>query len=182
MSHQAVRAVLAASLSGAGLVHAAQVLPHAREWFLAGAFFAVVATLQLALGAATVASPSGFRAPAAVLSTVVLAVWVVSRTIGLPFGPHGAEAVGRADLVASGLEVVTLAAVTVARRGSFTRAAVVASVPVVVAASLFALAPASTTHEHLDVSTPSSEVTRAVDYLRGHAEHGGHAHRVTPRP
>jgi hypothetical protein len=44
---------------------------------------------------------------AIVVNSAVIAVWIVSRTIGLPIGPHPwqPEAIGLLDLFATGFEV-----------------------------------------------------------------------------
>jgi hypothetical protein len=103
--------VLAASLVGAAVLHAAVVPEHASEWPVAGAFFVALACVQV--GAAGAVVHHGGRASwtaAAVVSVVPLAIWTWSRTIGLPWGPEAgaAESLGAADLAAGTLELATL--------------------------------------------------------------------------
>ena len=59
----------------------------------------------------------GPLSPAALNAAVIL-LWLVSRTAGLPVGPEPweAEAVGTADLLCSGLEVVLIALLVVSIR------------------------------------------------------------------
>ena len=107
--------VLAASLVGASAIHAAVIPSHLEEWWAAGAFFLVLATAELAAANAVVAPRAGARAPALLaaitVSIVPLAVWWVSRTVGLPFGPEAGEPepIGVADAMACVLELVGLA-------------------------------------------------------------------------
>ncbi len=97
---------------GAAAIHALVVAHHYREWALAGAFFLALelVELTLALAALTWWRPSVARA-VVVTSLATIALWVVSRTTGLPFGPeefHQAEAVGRLDVVSGVLELVSV--------------------------------------------------------------------------
>lgn len=108
----------AASASfGAGLVHLAVVPEHLHEWLLAGIFFLVLGALQLGWSVTSLALKR-LVAPRTVAAANVLTVllWAVSRTAGLPFGPEAGhpESVGRADVLASVLEVIAAAAVAFA--------------------------------------------------------------------
>jgi hypothetical protein len=98
--------------AGAAVVHFAVAPEHFREdvWF--GLFFVVVGTLQLVWGAAILAGESrSLYAGGAVGNALVLGVWAVSRTTGLPFGPGAGipEPVGLIDGVATAYEAVILA-------------------------------------------------------------------------
>jgi hypothetical protein len=76
------------------------------------AFFVAVAAAQLAWGAVALArAPRWWLALGAVGNLVVVATWVVSRTIGLPVGEFAGSTlpVGFADGLATALEVVTVA-------------------------------------------------------------------------
>ena len=110
----------AACLVGSELIHTVVLPEHLREWWAAGVFFAVVSALEGGLAAAVLFRPSRRVWQAAlVLSFATVAVWAWSRTVGLPFGPEPwtPEAVGRADVAASVLELVTaVAAVALLRR------------------------------------------------------------------
>jgi hypothetical protein len=87
------------------------------------AFFVVVAIAQLAWGAVALARvPRWWLALGAVGNLVVVAIWVVSRTVGLPVGEFAGSTlpVGFADGLATALEAVTVvgaAALLVRRRG-----------------------------------------------------------------
>jgi hypothetical protein len=82
-------------LGVAGLVHVVVTPEHVDEWAPAGVFFAVVATAQLWLGQALWRGTARRVLPAAVLSTAgLIALYVVSRTAGLPFHSEGAAVSG----------------------------------------------------------------------------------------
>ncbi len=72
-------------LGVAGLVHVVVTPEHVDEWAPAGVFFAVVATAQLWLAQALWRGTARRALPAAMLSTAgLVALYVVSRTVGLP--------------------------------------------------------------------------------------------------
>jgi hypothetical protein len=100
--------LLAAAALGTALLHAAFTPGHWTETWSHGLFFAVVAWLQLALAVAIVAHPSRRVFALATLNILVIATWVISRTVGAPFGPNSgvAEDVGVPDLIATALEAV----------------------------------------------------------------------------
>lgn len=79
----------------AGLVHVVVVPEHAAEWAPAGVFLVVVATFQLWLGQALWRGTAARVLPAAVVATAgLVALYVASRTVGLPFRAEGSSAVG----------------------------------------------------------------------------------------
>jgi hypothetical protein len=80
---------LAAGCAGvAALVHLAVLPEHAREWWLYGGFFLVVACSQLLLAALLLHGPSPRTVIAGIGGTVLLVyVYVGSRTVGLPLTP-----------------------------------------------------------------------------------------------
>lgn len=110
-----IRWAAATMTIAAGAVHVAQVRVHTDEDPLFGLFFVVVAALQLA-GGAYIAWPLG---PTALVraafvfgifgSLAVIAIWVASRTFGLPFGAEPGEVgeVGLADAAANMFELFT---------------------------------------------------------------------------
>ena len=116
-----VRLLLVVSLVASAVIHAAAVPEHLDEWAAAGLFFVLLAVAQVLVADRVLRAPRPLPvAAAAVVSLLPLAVWVVSRTAGLPFGPEAGspEAVGLADVVAGLLEVGTLvAAAVLLRRG-----------------------------------------------------------------
>jgi hypothetical protein len=108
-------------------------------------FFVAVAAAQLAWGALALArAPRWWLALGAVANLVVVATWVVSRTVGLPVGEYAGITlpVGFADGLATALEAVTVvgaAALLVRGRGparSPVRSPAVAAATAVVIAAL----------------------------------------------
>jgi hypothetical protein len=105
------RWLLAACLAGAAVVHAAMVPSHTGESALEGWGFVLSAWAQLALAVAVLARPVRRVAVAIVVTNAVLiVVWAVSRTAGLPFGAHAghAESVTFVDGVCVALEGVAV--------------------------------------------------------------------------
>jgi hypothetical protein len=100
--------LLGVAALGAAVIHAAFAPGHFDEDWAHGLFFAVSAWAQLALAVALITIHRRWVYVIGLLNAVVIAVWVVSRTSGLPFGPSKniAEDVGVPDLVATGLEAV----------------------------------------------------------------------------
>jgi hypothetical protein len=104
---------------GAGLVHLAVVQEHLAEWWVYGGFFAVTGALQILWGLGALA---GERAPFWRLvlagNLALVALWAVTRTVGIPIGPEPwtAEAVGRADVLCVVLELGTVLALAIAAR------------------------------------------------------------------
>ncbi len=103
------------ALTGSAAVHATVIGEHLDEWLLAGLFFVVVTLTELVLALAVIAAWSRLTAIAVVLTSMgTVVVWLVSRTVGLPFGPadlRAAEAVGAPDLSCCVLEVAAAALV-----------------------------------------------------------------------
>ena len=163
--------LLAALLAGAALIHAAMLPSHLDESAVEGAGFVVAAWAQALLAVGVLVRPTRRLFLAVVVTNAALvAVWVVSRTAGLPFGAHAghAESVSVVDGICVALEVVALlvagALATNAGRvvggGRVRRLVAVAGA---VAAVAFATAA---------VSSPS-----ARDHAAGsHGAHGGDAH------
>lgn len=106
----ALRWTAGAGLFGAALVHAMAVPVHYEHWRAAGFFFALLAVAEANLAALLAVSTRRSVAGAAVaLNAGTMALWAVSRTVGLPFGPEAghAEITGTADLMATGFEAVS---------------------------------------------------------------------------
>src|SRR5438270_2728158 len=80
--------LLSVASLGAALLHAAFAPVHFTETWTHGLFFAVLAWLQLALAVALIAAPSRRVFRFGVLNVFVIAVWVMSRRVGSPFGPN----------------------------------------------------------------------------------------------
>lgn len=115
MLRQVLRAVVACTLLGAAVIHAAQAPSHLAEWWAAGVTFVALAAAQAVLGIAACRWwDRRMWLLAQAISVAAIGLWVVSRTVGLPIGPGVGEPepVGRADLAAAGLEVATVLAAT----------------------------------------------------------------------
>lgn len=106
------------SMLGAAGVHAAMAPPHLREGVLFGSFFLACAVAQLTWAEAALRRPTAALLVAGAAGNLaVLALWVVTRTAGLPLGLMPVpEAVGAWDVLAAVLEAVTVAACLLAVR------------------------------------------------------------------
>mgnify|MGYP006921734247 CR=1 FL=1 len=86
------------------------MVTHFREYWLFGLFFAIVTPLQVLWAGLAFQNPTNTRLLkiGAIGNLAIVGIWVVSRTIGLPFGPEAleAEGIGVKDLVASWDEVL----------------------------------------------------------------------------
>jgi len=106
-----LRWVLAALSLGAGGIHFAMIGPHFDEWWASGLFFAALAWFQVAWAAGVVLRPSrALLAVGALVNAGAVGVWAVSRTWGVPVGPHSgvAEAASFVDVLATAFEGVLL--------------------------------------------------------------------------
>ena len=100
----------AASAAGAAFVHFAVAPEHFREWWGFGTFFVLCGEAQLGWALLARRQPGRLLLSAGLAGSLLLAaLWLVSRTAGLPFGPEPGvpEAAGTADLVAVSLELAT---------------------------------------------------------------------------
>jgi len=88
----------------AGLIHAVAGVTHFGEYWLFGTFFAVLAIAQVAWGALVWRGASrSVLVVGAWASAGVALLWLVTRTVGLPIGPHAGrpEAAGPLDVLAT---------------------------------------------------------------------------------
>jgi len=99
---------LAALSLCAAVIHAAFTPTHFSETWIYGAFFIAMAWYQLALAILLLARPKRWVYLLGLLNIVIIGMWVMSRTVGTPFGPTPwtKEAVGFPDVLASVLEGV----------------------------------------------------------------------------
>ncbi|MFG2089781.1 MULTISPECIES: hypothetical protein [unclassified Spirillospora] len=103
----------------AALVHYAVVPEHLSEWWAYAVFFSAVGMFQLIWA---VLVHTGNERPVLLLGLAVnvgvLALWVVSRTAGLPFGPDSgeAEAFGVLDVLSAAAELAVTGAILLALR------------------------------------------------------------------
>jgi hypothetical protein len=95
----------AAILSAAsGLIHIAAVPEHWANYRIAAWFFIGLGTFQVTWAALVLGRPGRLLSEAgAAVALGTIAVWAVSRTSGLPFGPFAgiAERAGRADVIST---------------------------------------------------------------------------------
>ncbi|MEY2405893.1 MAG: hypothetical protein QOG39_809 [Acidimicrobiaceae bacterium] len=100
-------AALAVLSLGAAVIHAAFAPGHFSESWSHGLFFAVLAWLQVGLAYFLLARPSRWVYVAGLFNIVVIAVWVMSRTVGVPFFPGAGttEDVGFPDALSTELEL-----------------------------------------------------------------------------
>ena len=117
-----INAIVVLCSAGAAAIHFAVLGDHFNESWLYGMFFAVVAWLQVVWAFAVLREPSQrlYWAGAAG-NAAVIAIWVVTRTLGVPVGPAVGEVepAGVADIFATLFEgVIVLAAVTLSLQAS----------------------------------------------------------------
>jgi hypothetical protein len=107
-----VLSAIALASIAAGAINLAAAATVGRDSAQNLAFFVVVAAAQLVWGAVALArAPRWWLALGAVGNLVVVATWVVSRTVGLPVGEYAGITlpVGFPDALATALEAVTVA-------------------------------------------------------------------------
>ena len=97
----------------AGLIHGKAFIDHVDHYWLFGVFFAVLTYAQVLWAMRLWRRPEDRRLfkAVAVMSLGTVAIWLVSRTVGLPLGPWAGrpEAIGMPDAVASLDELVIAA-------------------------------------------------------------------------
>jgi len=105
-------AVAAAATAAAAGIHFAVAPEHFQEWWGFGTFFVASGLAQLAWAALPSNTAIGLSGNAA-----LIALWAVSRTTGLPFGPDAGtpEAVGPVDLASIALELIAVFALVANR-------------------------------------------------------------------
>ncbi|MEY2417674.1 MAG: hypothetical protein QOG90_354 [Actinomycetota bacterium] len=118
------RWLCALALVVTAVIHLAVVPEHLHEWPAAGVFFVVLSIVELGLAAAVVRGKSRttFLVGGAI-SVASAALWMASRTVGLPIGPEAfsPEAIAAPDVFATVLEA--LAAVVFVRLAAQPRTA-----------------------------------------------------------
>lgn len=102
---------LALAVLGAATVHLAATPVHLHEGPVLGGFFLTLSILQFCYAAAVVIRPGETLLRAGlVANAAVVALWVYTRTVGIPFGVGGGEveAIGLPDLLATVFELATV--------------------------------------------------------------------------
>lgn len=108
-----LRSVAAVGFLAAALIHLGQVALHLSEGLAFAGFFALLGAIQLGAAVALVrARRSRWYWLGIAGSATTIGVWLLSRSIGLPFGaePGSRAAIGTADAAASLLEGITIVA------------------------------------------------------------------------
>jgi hypothetical protein len=117
-----ITSVVALASIAAGAIHIAAAATIGRGNAQTETFFVAVAAAQIVFGLVTLAwAPRWWLALGALGNAVVVATWIASRTVALPFGPyaHIVLPVGFADTLATILGSVTaIGAAVLAVRGS----------------------------------------------------------------
>ncbi len=117
----AVRIVAGLSIV-AGLIHAIAMIDHFDHWWAYGVFFLLLTYGQVLWGAVLLRRGVGDRAliAGALANAAIVAVWVCSRTIGMPLGPEAGspEPLGTMDVAVTLDEVVLIAYVSAVVRPS----------------------------------------------------------------
>jgi len=109
-----VAAVVASA--AAGIIHFAAIPEHWGAYRAAGIFFVAIGAFQVVWAALVAGRPSlGLYVAGAAASLATVAVWAVSRTSSLPFGPFAGipERVGRPDVIATLFEELLVLAIVV---------------------------------------------------------------------
>jgi O-antigen ligase len=91
-----------------GLIHVEAAIQHLDEYVLYAAFFVLLAAAQCMWGIAVYRSPTRkLLSAGAIVSIMVAALWILSRTSGLPVGPQPwtPEPIGAVDSIATANEV-----------------------------------------------------------------------------
>jgi hypothetical protein len=104
--------VAALLMFASSVIHAAVTAGHFAEYWLFGVLFAVVSIAQALWTAHVYSRPLNARllVAGAVGNAALVAMWAITRTTGLPFGPHPGEPepVGPADVMAVVDEVLSV--------------------------------------------------------------------------
>jgi hypothetical protein len=105
-------AAFVALSAAAGMVHLSVASDHFAEYFLFGLFFVLVGVVQIAWAAlVVVAGPRDRLLWLSVGNALVVALWVASRTTGVPLGPSSGhrEQVGYPDVATTVFEIALVA-------------------------------------------------------------------------
>jgi hypothetical protein len=161
-------AVVAAALSlAAAAIHFAFAPEHFGEYTSHGAFFLGLGVLQAAWAVAVLVRPSRALRLLGLLNAVVIGVWIVSRTVGIPRSA-GAEGIGLPDVLATAFEAGIVLYALRPNLGRLRPAAALAASTVIAAATVVSLTPRY-------AGAHADHAAGAV-----HAAGAAHAHGTTP--
>jgi len=187
---------LAAFSVGAAAIHFAVVFEHFAEYTLYGVFFLVISWAQLIWPMVLLWRPSRLWLSLGIAgNAIIIVVYALSRTVGLPFGPdlHSPESVGALDVVSCVLEfglIVGCAALLwrpsladrpVARRSAVATVTALLAVPVVVIAATTAVmtpgwagpeGPAGMASGSMSSSTSTSSQSSSTSLTSGMGDMG----------
>ena len=77
---------------GAAVIHLGVTPAHWRDWAASGVFFASIAVFQLVWGFLAWSRPTAVALAAGIaVNAGSVGLWIVSRTGGMPFGPHAGQ-------------------------------------------------------------------------------------------
>jgi hypothetical protein len=112
MHHRLLSAVAILSLVAA-VIHIGVMPEHFEEWWGYGLFFLVAAAAQALYAVAILRAPTPTLLWVGIVGNLaIIALWVLTRTIGIPFfGPHAGEIeeVGTMDLASKLAEILLVA-------------------------------------------------------------------------
>jgi len=181
---------LAALSAGAAAIHFAVIFEHFGEYVLYGVFFLVISWAQMIWAALVLWRPSRLWLWLGMAgNALIIAVYVASRTVGLPIGPDvsNPEPVGGLDVVSVILEVALIAGCAallwrpsladrpVRRRGSFGTIAGLVAVPaVVIAATTAVMTPGWAGPEGPAGMAPGSPAASGSSSMPGMGTIAGH--------
>jgi len=118
--------------AAAGTIHAVVTPDHFHETVIFGLFFLAVTLWQMAVVVAALHRPTQALWTSTAIGTIaVLGIWALSRTTGLPVGPHPwtSEPTGLLDLACAAYETATVAGCLWLRRTAPDEAAPYRSTP-----------------------------------------------------
>ncbi|MEU8250445.1 hypothetical protein [Nonomuraea sp. NPDC048916] len=118
MTATPVRVAAAASVL-AGLIHYAVIPEHRGEWWGYAIFFTLLGAFEIVWAVAAWTGGRRVMFLGVLVNVAVLIVWTLSRTTGIPIGPHAAapEPYGALDVICGVAEIVTIGAILIALRG-----------------------------------------------------------------
>jgi hypothetical protein len=174
---------------GAGVIHFAVSGGHFDVGWVHGAFFAVVAWLQVSWAVAAIVRPTRRLLVAGIVGNlVVIVTWLMSRIWGVPIGPDSwtPEDVSLADGLATGFEVgIVLISGAVLLRPALAQQSLRPTLGIaglgisglaVAIASTVALSPSfASEHHHGDEASMAHEHGAGAESDGAHAEGAGHA-------